>query len=144
MRYGILAIGFLGLSACVADGSEAPAIKPGKGLSAPSAPNRWAELPQPLQELARQIQDGPVSNPPDQFLRHRIEGRSYYYRPARCCDFYSELYDAAGRLVCHPDGGLTGRGDGRCPGLMERAGPGELLWRDKRDRRMEGGKPRPQ
>jgi hypothetical protein len=30
----------------------------------------------------------------------------------QCCDQFSNLLDAGGNLIGHPDGGITGRGDG--------------------------------
>ena len=29
-----------------------------------------------------------------------------------CCDQFSDLLDSEGNLIGHPDGGITGRGDG--------------------------------
>jgi len=37
---------------------------------------------------------------------------------AACCDIPSVLYDTAGTVVCAPDGGFIGRGDGRCPDFI--------------------------
>lgn len=136
----IIAAGLLALSACAAEPAKTPApVTP--AAAKPRAPGMRAlavpALPPALKALTARWQNEPVSNPPAQLLRYRVDGKDYYYRPAPCCDFYSELYDAAGQLVCHPDGGITGRGDGSCPGFREQAGKGELIWRDKRDRRME-------
>jgi hypothetical protein len=73
----------------------------------------------------------PLANPPARIVRQEYDGGVYYYLPARCCDIWSDLYDAEGRLVCHPDGGITGRGDGQCPdlGTLLRE---EVVWRDRR------------
>lgn len=56
--------------------------------------------------------------------------RVYYFIPA-CCDRFTELYDANGRLVCYPAGGITGRGDERCLKFLEGRKNGELIWRPK-------------
>ena len=73
----------------------------------------------------------PLAHPPAQIVRREYETGVYYYVPPRCCDVWSDLYDADGALVCHPDGGITGGGDGRCPdlGALLRA---EVVWRDSR------------
>jgi len=44
----------------------------------------------------------------------QYQGKIAWYIPSRCCDIPSELYDEAGTLICHPDGGLAGA-DGKCP-----------------------------
>lgn len=36
-------------------------------------------------------------------------------------DVNSTLYDRCGTIVCHPDGGFTGRGDGQCPDFFDSA-----------------------
>jgi hypothetical protein len=73
----------------------------------------------------------PVANPPVQIVRQEYENGVFFYVPPRCCDVWSDLYDAEGALVCHPDGGITGRGDGQCPDLGELVRE-EVVWRDTR------------
>ena len=48
--------------------------------------------------------------------------------PPHCCDTLSRLYDADGTLICYPDGGITGNGDGRCPGFVGGRGRGVLVF----------------
>jgi hypothetical protein len=73
----------------------------------------------------------PVANPPAYIARQEYEAGVFYYLPPRCCDIWSDLYDSQGALVCHPDGGITGGGDGICPpvGNLLRE---EIVWRDPR------------
>jgi Domain of unknown function (DUF6970) len=52
--------------------------------------------------------------------------------PPQCCDVVSDLYNAAGQVICHPDGGLTGTGDGRCPDFFTQRNNEVILWRDMR------------
>lgn len=42
----------------------------------------------------------------------------FYSIPSPCCDKYDYLYDSRGGILCAPSGGLTGRGDGRCPEVI--------------------------
>jgi hypothetical protein len=56
----------------------------------------------------------------DGVIRHVVAGRAYYYAVSGCCDQLNALFDAAGGYVCAPDGGFTGRGDGRCPAELLR------------------------
>jgi hypothetical protein len=60
-------------------------------------------------------QSEPVSNPPRSVIKTTFEGKPVYYVPPVCCDIPSELYAEDGRLICYPNGGFTGAGDGKCP-----------------------------
>ena len=55
-----------------------------------------------------------------------------FYVPPACCDVPSELYDHDGNLICGPDGGIRGTGDGKCPDFFEKRREGTLIWRDPR------------
>ena len=37
-----------------------------------------------------------------------------FFVPQRCCDIMSVVYGSDAKIICHPDGGLTGKGDGMC------------------------------
>ena len=63
--------------------------------------------------------------------RYEYDGETVYYLPPRCCDIPSELYDAAGSLLCRPDGGFVD-GDERCPDFFARRRGGEIVWPDGR------------
>jgi hypothetical protein len=63
--------------------------------------------------------------------QHEYQGRTVFYLPlprTHCCDRLSRLYDSAGTLICMPDGGLAGRGDGRCPDFMQSRSRGVLVY----------------
>ena len=94
------------------------------------------ESPGWLAELQRQIQDEPVTNPPSQILRFDLDGRTVYYRPPYCCDVFGVLYANDGTVLCHPDGGITGAGDGRCPEFFARRQACARVWADPRGKRV--------
>ncbi len=73
------------------------------------------DVPPFVERLIVQMEAAPVSNPPGSVWRFNYKGRVVFYVPPSCCDVPSELYDSDGNLVCGPDGGLTGDGDGKCP-----------------------------
>jgi hypothetical protein len=102
----------------------------GCSSASPSEPS--SALPQWLQSMIAQIESEPVTNPPSAIYRYRYQGASVYFRPERCCDLPSELYDEAGQLLCHPSGGITGRGDGRCPDFFNSRGDERVVWQDPR------------
>ncbi len=81
-----------------------------------------------IEELGRQ----PVANPPAFIAQYDYQGQVVYYLPARCCDIPSNVYSAAGTIICHADGGLTGSGDGRCADFLATRKNERIIWRDPR------------
>ena len=47
-----------------------------------------------------------------------------------CCDQFSDLLDAEGNLIGHPDDGITGRGDGFTVFSLENL-KGEEIWLER-------------
>ena len=90
------------------------------------------DAPNCLQQKIQAILAEPVRNPPARVLRFTYNGDSVFYIPAYCCDHYSELYDEECNLICHPDGGITGGGDGQCPTFWSTATDSVEIWRDQR------------
>lgn len=59
------------------------------------------------------------------------KGQKVYYFEMPCCDFFNEVYDASCHLLGAPDGGFTGRGDGKLPGFAKEATDKKLIWKAK-------------
>ncbi len=72
-----------------------------------SSPTEPGTTPSWLQALIAQIQSEPVTVPPSAIYSYRYRGEMVYFRPSRCCDIRSVLYDRNGAVLCEPDGGLT-------------------------------------
>lgn len=89
-------------------------------------------LPPWLTSLIQQLQAEPVANPPAYIARYLYRGEVVYYLPARCCDIWSTVYRADGSVFCHADGGIDGKGDGRCPAFLAERTSEEIVWRDPR------------
>lgn len=85
-----------------------------------------------LASLIRQLESEPTANSPAHIAEYVYRGQTVYYLPPRCCDVPSGLHNEAGAILCEPDGGLTGRGDGRCPRFFEERRNERIIWRDKR------------
>ena len=71
-------------------------------------------------------------NPITRILRYDYAGQTVYYVSAPCCDQYSEVFDTRGKLICHPDGGITGKGDGQCADFEKRKSNEKVVWQDPR------------
>ena len=65
---------------------------------------------------------------PQEIWRYRLKGELVYYVPPQCCDIPSALYNQNGEVICSPDGGLTGSGDGLCPNFFKDRKNGKLIW----------------
>jgi hypothetical protein len=74
----------------------------------------------------------PKRNPPGSIWRYEYKGRVVFYVPPSCCDMPSELYSSDGALICSPDGGMAGDGDGKCPDFFDARTKERLVWSDKR------------
>jgi hypothetical protein len=67
--------------------------------------------------------------PPTCIQRQTYHDEVVFYTPIPgCCDRTSTLYDRCGTILCAPDGGYTGRGDGRCPDFKIPSDPLNCIW----------------
>lgn len=110
--------GLLGMASC------RPADNP--ATAAEQANPTW------LTQLIGDLEKQQPANPPARILRYTYQGQEVYYLTGRCCDVPSQLFDAAGNVICEPDGGITGRGDGRCTDFFEQRQNETVVWEDKR------------
>lgn len=86
-------------------------------------------IPPFVEKLIAHYRSAPLRGSPDSVWRYIYKGEPVYYvAPLWCCDIPSVLYDATGRLICRPDGGFTGIGDGKCLDFLKERSHGEVLW----------------
>jgi hypothetical protein len=88
--------------------------------------------PQWLRNRIQNILATRKRNPIIRISRYQYEGETVYYETAPCCDQQSVLYDAQGKVLCHPEGGITGKGDGKCANFDKRKTNEQLVWQDPR------------
>ena len=93
--------------------------------------NLKKEVPNCIEKKIKQIKNEEVSNPPAQVWEWKTSGKTYYYISSDCCDDYNYLYDDHCNVVCAPDGGITGNGDGKCPDFKNSIQK-TLVWKDER------------
>ncbi|MBC8051936.1 MAG: hypothetical protein H7Y13_02625 [Sphingobacteriaceae bacterium] len=85
-----------------------------------------------MSEVIKDIESEHVSNPPRSVWQYTYHGKIVYYIPAICCDIPSRLLDNECKLICNPDGGFTGAGDGKCTDFLTARTDEKLIWQDKR------------
>ena len=65
---------------------------------------------------------------PQRVLEYVYKGKKVYYVVMPCCDFYNEVYDEKCNFLGAPDGGFTGKGDGKIPDFFEAVKSEKLVW----------------
>ncbi len=101
-------------------------------VGACAVPGPQASRPDWLTMRIAEIEREPVANPPALIARYDYKGQPVYYLPPRCCDIPSDVYDTTGAVICHADGGYTGKGDGRCADFLAERRNEKVIWRDPR------------
>lgn len=91
-----------------------------------------AVTPVCIQQKIDSISKLPRWNPPAQVDEYSFNGNTVYLFSSDCCDFFNILLDTACNYVCAPSGGITGRGDMKCPGFDSLARHVRLVWKDPR------------
>jgi hypothetical protein len=85
-----------------------------------------------IRDLIKKFEAEEKQNPARSVFRYTYKEKTVYYVPAICCDFFSDLYDDQCKLIAHPDGGFTGRGDGKADDFIDKKTGGKLIWKDPR------------
>lgn len=101
-------------------------------LSACEKLNLAVDVSSCIEEKIRDIKKEALLNPPVQVWKWEVDGNTYFYFTSDCCDQYNYLYDKDCNVVCAPDGGFTGNGDGNCPDFNEEIMK-TLVWEDDRN-----------
>ena len=89
-------------------------------------------IPACVQQMIENIKSQPVTNPASSVWQYNFKGQMVYFIPQYCCDIPSKLLDANCNLICKPDGGFTGKGDGKCTDFVTERTDGKLIWKDDR------------
>jgi hypothetical protein len=85
-----------------------------------------------IRDMIQKFKAEEKQNPARSVFRYTYKEKTVYYVPAICCDFFSDLYDDKCNLIAHPDGGFTGRGDGKAEDFKDKRSDGQLIWQDER------------
>ena len=65
---------------------------------------------------------------PQRVVEYQYKGKKVYYVVMPCCDFFNQVYDDQCKFIGSPDGGITGRGDGKLPDFFTEAKGEKLIW----------------
>ena len=127
MRYLFLLICLSFLAACQRS------VASQNGSTSEAKTTVSGQIPDWLQAQITSFQQAKPANPPVKIYRYRYNGQQVYYITGRCCDIPSSVFSVEGQQLCQPDGGITGRGDGKCAGFFETRTEEKLVWEDLRN-----------
>ena len=60
--------------------------------------------------------------------RYKYQKHYVYFGYSDCCDMYNLLFDSDCHVLCAPNGGFSGAGDGKCPNFFKEATEKTELW----------------
>jgi hypothetical protein len=106
------------------DESDRPVATPSSRVEAPGVPE-WLRIR--LADYDAQAGTGA----PRAVYALDYRGEPAFLVQAGCCDQLDPLIDARGVLICHPTGGYTGKGDGKCPAPLPPADRRREVWRHR-------------
>ncbi|WP_372792569.1 hypothetical protein [Lutibacter sp.] len=90
------------------------------------------DAPTCIKDKIEEIMNNNLTNPPTQVWKWEVDGETYYYITSDCCDQFNNLYTENCTILCAPDGGITGNGDGNCPDFTSEINK-TLVWKDNRN-----------
>ncbi|TAE47682.1 MAG: hypothetical protein EAZ89_17195 [Bacteroidetes bacterium] len=96
------------------------------------APEVPEGTPACVRDLIRDISNEDVRSPAATVWRYDYPEGVFYYVPPYCCDMFGLLYNDECKVICAPDGGFSGAGDGNCPELDQSKRKITLVWQDPR------------
>ena len=70
-------------------------------------------------------------NPPASVIRYTYKGNSVFYITSGCCDQFNPVYSNDCIYLGAPDGGITGKGDGKIPDFFANATNKKVVWENK-------------
>lgn len=91
-----------------------------------------ASVPLCIEQKITDIKKQAKWNPPATVNEYMYNGKTVYLFSSDCCDQYNMVYDSQCNYVCAPSGGITGKGDSKCPDFNAAAKLVRLVWKDER------------
>ena len=87
------------------------------------------EMPACLEEKIKAMAADPGQGSPQSITRFTYKQQTVYYMVSPCCDKFNIVYDSACNILGRPDGGFTGRGDGKMPDFRKEATDEKVIWK---------------
>ena len=65
---------------------------------------------------------------PVSVTRYIYRQRTVYYMVSPCCDKFNIVYDSVCNILGYPDGGFSGKGDGKMPDFKNETNGEKVIW----------------
>ena len=88
-------------------------------------------MPSCLATKIDSIKKNPEASLPQSVIQYSYKGAPVYYVTAGCCDKFNDVYDDNCKNLGAPDGGITGKGDGKLPDFYAMATNKKVVWENK-------------
>ncbi len=89
------------------------------------------DMPACLREIIKTMSEDISEGKPLSVTQFKYKGQKVYYLVSPCCDKYNIVYDSTCTIVGYPDGGFTGRGDGKMQDFEKEATDPKVIWEAK-------------
>lgn len=86
------------------------------------------ELPSCLYKKIETMKSDPNEGAPLSVTQYTYHEQTVYYMASPCCDKYNIVYDSDCNILGYPDGGFTGRGDGKMGDFYKEATNKKIIW----------------
>ena len=87
-----------------------------------------SELPACVEKTLKSMSSDPSRGTPQSITSYTYKAQTVYYVLSACCDKYNIVYDSKCNILGYPDGGLSGRGDGKMMDFKTEATNEKLIW----------------
>src|SRR5690606_4334409 len=94
----------------------------------PGAVSDTSLIPSCLAARIRVMRDDVNQGSPVSITRYQYQGQTVFYMRSPCCDKFNIVFDSTCTILGYPDGGFTGRGDGKMPGFYDEATEAKQVW----------------
>lgn len=74
------------------------------------------------------MQSDPKQQAPESVTAYNYKGQQVYYIRMTCCDKFNEVYDGNCNYLGAPDGGVSGKGDGKLPEFFANTTDKKNVW----------------
>lgn len=98
-----------------------------KLLTGKSGPGAFV-IPTCIKSKLDSFKSKEIHERPQKMVEYTYKGKKVYYVIMPCCDFFNEVYDEKCNFLGSPDGGITGKGDGKLPDFFAEVKNEKLIW----------------
>ena len=85
-------------------------------------------IPSCLEVKIKTMISDPNEGSPLSVSQYTYKEQTVYYMVSPCCDKYNVVYDSLCNVLGYPDGGFTGKGDGKMGDYYKEATNKKVIW----------------